>query len=127
MVDANGSFEIERRLGGAVWLVTARGEHRSGVEPGFDQALAVVGGAPAVVVDVSRSELDSSELATLLRHARPVRGRPDRLAVVARPGSSGRRLLDVCGVERFVHVFDTVDEAVVQADTRNGQPHATSG
>jgi anti-anti-sigma regulatory factor len=120
-VDANGRFEFERRLGGAVWLVTVHGEHGSGVEPGFDQAMAVVAGAAAVVVDVSLSRLDSSELATLLRHARPVRGRADRLVVVGQPGSAGRRLLDLCGAERFVRVFDTAEEAVSELATGNSE------
>jgi hypothetical protein len=93
--------------------------------PEFDKALAVVSSAPAVVVDVSFSHLDSSEFATLLRHARPVRGRPERLAV-AQPGSPGRQLVDVCGAKRFARVFDAADEAVDTA-SRHGQPHRAAG
>ena len=54
-------------------------------------------------------QLYPADLATLMRHAR---GRPDRLTVVAQPNSPGRGLLDVCGVQRFVRVYDAADEAV---------------
>jgi hypothetical protein len=111
-VDANGRFEFERRLGGAVWVLTVRDHLGGGLEPTFDEALAVVSGAAAVVVDVSSAHLDSADLATLMRHAR---GRPDRLTVVARPSSPGRGLLDVCGVRRHVWVYDAADEAVEAA------------
>lgn len=121
IVDANARFEFERRLGGAVWLLTVRDHLVGSPQPEFDQALAVVASAPAVVVDVSFSHLGSSELATLFRHARPVRGRPERVTVVAQPGSPGRQLLDVCGAKRFVQVFDSADEAV-DAASRHEQP-----
>jgi hypothetical protein len=120
-VDANGRFEFERRLGGAVWVLTVRDHLGGGLQPRFDEALAVVSGAAAVVVDVSSAHLDSADLAMLMRHARPVRGRPDRLTVVARPSSPGRGLLEVCGVKRFVRVYDTADEAV-DAASRRSQP-----
>jgi hypothetical protein len=111
-MDANGRFEFERRRHGAVWLVTIYGQHTADVEPGFDQALAVVGGAEAVVIDVSHSRMDASELAALLRHARPVPGRPDRVALVGQPGSPGRRCLDTSNAHRILNVFDTTAEAV---------------
>jgi hypothetical protein len=121
-VDANGRFEFERRHGGAVWLLTVRDHLGGGHQPLFDGALAIVSGADAVVVDVSFSHLDSAELATLLRHARTVQGWPDRVTVVAQPGSPGRQVLDVCGAKRFVRVFDTTDEGV-DAASKHGRPN----
>lgn len=121
-MDANGRFEFERRLGGAVWVVTVRDYVGGGLQPRFEDALAVVSGAAAVVVDVSSARLDSADLATLMRHAR---GRPDRLTVVARPRTPGRGLLDVCGVKRFVRVYDDADEAVVAASRPTSGSGAT--
>ena len=118
-VDANGRFEFERRLGGAVWVLTVRDHVGAELQPRLDDALAVVSGAAAVVVDVSFARLDSADLATLMRHARPVRGRPERLTLAAKPGSPGRGLLDVCGVKRLVRVYDTADAAIA-----TGRSHA---
>jgi hypothetical protein len=112
ILEPHGRIEIERRLGGAAWLVTLHGEHNGSVRPSLDQALSVVGGASKIVVDLSPSHIDSSILNALLRHARPGRGSRDRLVVVAQRGGAARRLLDLCGVERWVRVFDTADEAL---------------
>jgi hypothetical protein len=114
-VDANGRFEFQRRLGGAVWVLTLRDHPGGGPQPTLDDALAVVSGAATVVVDVSFAHLDSADLATLIRHARPVRGQPERLTLAAKPGSPGRGLLDVGGVKRLVRVYDTADDAIATA------------
>jgi len=124
-MDANGRFEFERRLGGAVWVLTVGDHLGAGPQPTLDDALAVVSGADTVVVDVSFAHLDSADLATLMRHARPVPRRPERLTLAAKPGSPGRGLLDVCGVKRLVRVFDTADDAIATAHS-NLQPPSSA-
>ena len=125
-LEPHGRIEIERRLGGAAWLVTLHGEHNGSVRPSLDQALSVVGGASRIVVDLSPSDIDSSVLNALLRHARPGRGSRDRLVVVAQRGGAARRLLDLCGVERWVRVFDTADDAL-RAATATSRTQASEG
>ena len=108
----NGRFEIERRRGGGVWLITVHGEHLSSVEPRLDQALAVVDGAPAVVVDLSLAVVGSLDVRALRQHAQTSPGRGDRLAVVAAPGTACRRLVDQSNVVGFMRVFDSTHDAL---------------
>ena len=77
------------------------------------------------MIDLSDLDyLDSSGTRSLHRLAAAATARRQRLALVAPPASTARRLLDLVGMAESVPVHDTVAEAVAAAG--EGTPPATT-
>ncbi|HEY3248656.1 MAG TPA: STAS domain-containing protein [bacterium] len=85
----------------------------------FETALdTAVNAAPAVIVSLEdTSYFDSKGIHVLLTFAGRLMRSGQRLAIVARPGTAPRRLLEIAGVLTVVPTFASVDEAVAATIT----------
>jgi anti-sigma B factor antagonist len=67
----------------------------------------------AVIVDLAEvGYLDSSGVSVLVGLARGMAVRKQRMAVVAPPGGSARRVLDLVGFDNLATVCESTDQAV---------------
>ena len=105
---------LDAPLGDAGVAVEVRGELDIATAPLLRQHLMalVERGPDLLVVDLTAVEfLDSVTLAVLLA-TRKALGEAGRMAVVVEPGSYTRLIFDVAGVDQWLHVVATRDEAL---------------
>jgi anti-sigma B factor antagonist len=105
---------LDAPLGDAAVVVDVRGELDIATAPMLRQHLTgvVERGPELLVVDLTGVEfLDSVTLAVLLA-TRKALGEASRMAVVVPPDSYTRLIFDVAGVDQWLHVVASRDEAL---------------
>ena len=106
-------LEEERLASGAI-VLTAAGELDLATAPALRRGLdtAVDGGAKDIVLDLTAvSFIDSVAMAAII-HARTRLGDTGRLAVVIPRESYTRLVLEIAGLPRCLHLFETREQAL---------------
>jgi anti-sigma B factor antagonist len=115
----SGSVELRRQSG--AWLLVLHGEHDLPTAPALRLELerAFAAGS-AVIVDLSKVEfMDSTTLANIWHGQAEARQHSEHgFAVVAPPGTIGRRLLELVALDEVVPVYATSDEAIAAAQAQ---------
>ena len=102
-----GELVVDRL--GEVWVLRLRGEHDLATAPTLEAELsAVFGHGSKVAVDLTEASfIDSSIVARLASAAQQAERDGHGFVVCAPVGSMARRLFELVGVERALHVVDS--------------------
>ena len=108
-------LDLESTQRGATSILTLRGEVDVYTAPRLRQAIVdlVDAGSPRVVVDMENVDfLDSTGLGVLVEGWKRARARESDLAVVATQDKI-LKIFDITGLNKWLAIHRTVDEAVV--------------
>jgi len=112
----HGRHIVTKNLGGALWLVRVGGEHDLSTVPELRRTVdEIFETGTCLVVDLSSATfIDSSILGELIRAKLQADKSPDEtIAVVAPPGSSAGRILDLVGADdKWFPRFDSAQTAI---------------
>jgi anti-anti-sigma factor len=104
------AFRVEHRSEPTYHVVKVIGDIDIFTTPDFTAALEHAIGAPRIIIDLTESRyIDSTGISALFRWQQQGRG---KMRLVLGPQDMMRRILKVARVDKFIQIFESVDEAL---------------